>query len=181
MFKFRKYACTGDGELEEHVFEVLLENDEHPNFCTVCGAPVGEVEAIPGTHSIGGSAIQQAVDGTYRMLEETSAARAAMVGQPNIKVTNLKDGLREGDVAAVPLPNNTVTGFMRDAGDRGIRYGFQSGQQAGVAHGVKRADLEPGKYTGPAHISLAAAQSREGMATAKQMVAAGQINKTARK
>lgn len=159
----------------------MLENDEHPNFCTVCGSPVGEVEAIPGTHAIGGSAIQQAVDGTYRMLEETSAARAEMVGQPNIKVTNLRDGLREGDVAAVPLPNNTVTGFMAQAGERGIRYGFQTGGAAGVAHGAARTDLEPGKFTGPAHVSLAAAQSREGMATAKQMVANGQINKEARK
>ena len=181
MFKFRKYACDSGGEAEEHVFEVMLENDEHPNFCTVCGAAVGEVDAIPGTHSIGGSAIRQAVDGTYRMLEETSAARAAMVGQPNIKVTNLKDRLREGDVAAVPLPANTVTGFMGEAAERGIRYGFQTGSSAGVAHGMPRTDLEPGQYTGPAHVSLAAAQSREGVATAKQMVANGQINKTARK
>lgn len=181
-YKFRTYACSGpeQDEAEEHTFTVMLDGDEHPKFCNVCGAPVGGVEeAIPGTKAIGGSAILQAVDGTYRMLEETSAARAKMVGQPNIKITNLKDRLREGDVAAMPLPANTVSGFMADQQGRGVRYGFQSGMQV-AATSVPRVDLEPGRYTGPAHVALSSAQSRDGMATAKQMVANGQINKTTR-
>src|ERR1700675_2269650 len=98
MYVFRTYAC----EECSKQFEIMQDRDDGaPRFCVHCGAEFdAEAEPIPGTHRIGGSAIARSTDSTYRQFEESSAARAAELDAPALKITNLGDNLREGDVAA---------------------------------------------------------------------------------
>jgi hypothetical protein len=79
-----------------------------------------------------GSAKTKATDGCYRQLEESSAARAEaaahFAGVPvsemsHLKVTNLKDNTREGEVAAIPVVNE-VTKQMDMIKARGGQSGF---------------------------------------------------------
>jgi len=162
-FFMRSYSCDGGGEAEPHEFEVMLKSGEHPKFCPVCGCEVdAEALPLPAKIAIGGSAIARATDQTYRLLESSTAARAAELGAPALKVTDLKDNLREGDVAAKPPPNNIVTNFAREAKERfGINYmGFGGGfASPGARVGSPIPAGAPGQaYAGPGHIALAAAQ-----------------------
>ena len=79
-----------------------------------------------------GSARTKATDACYRELETSSAARAEaaahMAGVPvsemsHLKVTNLKDNTREGEVAAMPVVN-AVTRQMDMLKARGMPTGF---------------------------------------------------------
>jgi hypothetical protein len=181
---YKTFACDSGGEAEEHAFEVFLENDELPSFCPKCGCPVDpESEAVPGTHSIGGSDIAKGVDLTYSLLEASGEYRAEQTGNPNFKITNMKDHLREGDVAAV-LPNNTVTGFMADAENRGVRYGWGAGAVGAPsfnsAPSPVRVDPTTG-FTGAGHKALSSIQGTAGqvhLGNRAQQIVAGQVNKT---
>ena len=79
-----------------------------------------------------GSAKTKATDSCYRELETSSAARAEaaahFAGVPvsemsHLKVTNLKDNTREGEVAAMPVVND-VTRQMDFIKRRGGNVGF---------------------------------------------------------
>lgn len=186
MLIYRTYSCRGKGgRVKTHTFEIMIERSEHPKFCPTCGAKIDSVDIVPGTHSIGGSDIQRAVDMTYRLVESSSEERAALAGNPSLKVSNMKDHLREGDVAAV-MPNNTVTQFMGDAERRGVNYGWGGGGGM-IAPGATSAlpvTVDPATgFTGPTHAALSEAQGVSGrahQATRRAMVSAGQVNKTAR-
>ncbi len=180
---YRTYGCKGaSGRRKQHTFEVMIDSGEHPKFCPSCGAKIDTVEIVPGTHSIGGSDIVRGVDLTYRLVEESSAERAGLAGNPSLKVTNMKDHLREGDVA-VSLPNNTVTQFMGDAASKGINYGWGGGGGMIAPATSKPLPVTPDDrgFTGPTHAALSAAQGEEGrvhLASRREMISAGQINKT---
>lgn len=101
MGKKTKYTiqCSECGEKWSVVAEKM------PRMCIMCGA-ADDPDFVPERLNIGGSAIARSVDQTYRQYEEASAAAAEATGNPTMKVTNMKDNLREGDVAAiVPQPS----------------------------------------------------------------------------
>lgn len=192
-YLFRTYECDSGGEaIEPHRFELMLKSDEHPSFCPVCGASVEGASPVPGTKNVGKSDINKSVDIVYRSLEESSAERAEMTGNSNFKITNMKDNLREGDVAAVPL-NNSVTQFMGDAGSLGVKYGWGGGASGGAAPSPGNPSFnqkalpvkaDPGLqgFTGPGHQSLSAIQGELGrnhVGTKAAMVHAGRMNKEA--
>lgn len=176
----RTYACDSGGTADEHVFDVRLRADEHPRFCPHCGFSVDQrSKPRPSKVSIGGKAITKAVDMTYRSLEETSARRAGAVGNPQLKITNMKDRLREGDVAAV-MPNNTVTHFMGEASNRGVNYGWGGGGGLIAPTLTAPAPVPQNAFTGPGHVSLSAIQGEQGRThqmTRAQAAIGGQINK----
>lgn len=181
-YVMRTYACDSAGTSEEHVFDVRLRSDEHPRFCPHCGFAVDQrSKPRPSKVSIGGSAVARAVDMTYRSLEEGSAQRAAAVNNPQLKITNMKDRLREGDVAAV-LPNNSVTQFMGVAEQANIKYGFGGGSM-GRHVSLNMASPSPvpqNAFTGPGHVSLSAIQGDQGRThqmSRNQVAVVGQINK----
>lgn len=101
---FRTYGCADCGA----EVEILQTAEEGPPAeCPACGgAP--RPEPIPTGMRIGGSAVARSVDQTYRALEESSAARAEEAGEPALKITDLRDNLREGDVAAVSVRNEVT-------------------------------------------------------------------------
>ena len=178
----RTYACDSGGTAEEHVFDVMLRSDEHPKFCPQCGFSVDQrSKPRPSKVSIGGSAIARSVDMTYRALEDGSAARAEAVGNPNLKITNMKDRLREGDSAAM-LPNNSVTQFMGLAAESNIRYGFGGGSMGRNVslNTASPAPIPTNAITGAGHSALWAIQGEQGRThqmTRNQAAVVGQVNK----
>jgi len=172
-------------------------DDPPPRFCPHCGTDFGdeELEPVPSKVAIGGSAIVKAVDGTYNIIEETSAARAEELNAPWLKTTNMRDNLREGDVAAMPLPNNVITNFqetMRRAYGPTASYGFQGAAMSpGGSQPLSPGGGDPNSYikgnegvfTGPGHVALSAAQGPSGTTHKTQLAlatAAGQLNRTDR-
>ena len=82
--------------------------DDLPNHCPLCAAYVGgDPDFVPTRMNIG-TVKGRAADITYRQMEDASIARAEASGNPADKMTNMKDNLREGDTAAMPV-NNIVT------------------------------------------------------------------------
>jgi hypothetical protein len=85
-------------------------DDEAPNHCPKCGNYMGsDPQVVPGHFSLG-TGKGKAVDSTYRQMEESSAVRAEALGDPSLKITDMNDGLRPGDVAG-KKPVNAVTQF----------------------------------------------------------------------
>ena len=81
----------------------VASGDDIPNFCPHCGSFVGDDSDKPEVAApMIGTALGKSGDQVYRQLEASSG------------ITNLKDGLREGDVAGVPV-KNTVTEFAETA------------------------------------------------------------------
>ena len=161
-FKFRTFGCSGDDEVPPHDFQLMVDDGEYPRFCPKCGAEFeGEPEVIPGGGHIGGSAIQRTVDGMYREIERSSAERAELAGSPALKVTDMNDHLREGDIAA-KLPNNSVTQFMSHAAAGGAHYGFGGGAMTGVAFNSAPNPVPQNDITGPGHAALWGIQGQGG-------------------
>jgi hypothetical protein len=171
MLIVRTYRCLDC----EHDIERFQDSaDGPPKFCENCGAEFeGDAEPVPGTHAIGGSAIARSTDLTYRQLEDSSAARAAELGAPALKITNLNDNLREGDVAA-KAPDNVISRFDREAVAQGRQpiTGWGGGYATpGVRVGSLIPAGHPGAgFAGPGHIALAAAQP-EHAARVQQVIA----------
>lgn len=178
---FRTYSCDGGDDAEPHEFKLMIERDQHPRFCPVCGASFdGDPEIVPGGGHIGGSAIARSVDGMYREVERSSAERAELAGNPALRVTDMNDHLREGDVAA-KMPVNTVTQFMDVAGQSGARYGFGGGAMTGVSFNQPATPVPSNTWTGPGHRALSGIQGEGGGTNAQMrhdMTSAGRIKDT---
>lgn len=174
----------------EHRWTLCQERDEAPpKFCPECGKKFAKtLAAVPGTHRIGGSTAAKSVDDVYRMNERAGEARMRLAeangASPQLarqlKITNMRDNMREGDVAAIhsPMPNNPTTQFMGEAAKRGIRYGFGGGMGLAPSPGAPPVRIAPpiqtaeGAFTGPGHIGLRAAQM-EHAANVRAVVASG--------
>jgi hypothetical protein len=180
-YVFRTYSCDGGGEGSPHQFEVMLASGEHPRFCPQCGCEVDpEALPIPSKIAVGGSAIARATDMTYSLVESSSAARAAELGQPGLKVTDMNDNLRHGDVAAKRLPVSAeFASFERERQNLGLpsMVGWGGGLAAsGDIRGGGRVappiqgDSPTQKFAGPGHIALHALQP-EHDARVQQVVA----------
>jgi endogenous inhibitor of DNA gyrase (YacG/DUF329 family) len=120
-----------------------------PRYCPLCSADLGEppddsVISIPAFLS----AKTKANDKVYRDIEASSVVRmekaAEAAGVPvsemsDLKITNMRDNGREGDIAAVPVVND-VTRQMDALNAKGGQMGFgsQSGPEfaAGIATGA---------------------------------------------
>jgi hypothetical protein len=176
-YKFRTFGCSGDEDIPPHDFNLMVEDGEVPRFCPKCGAEFeGEPEIIPGGGHIGGSTIQRVVDGMYREIERSSAERAELAGSPALKVTDMNDHLREGDVAA-KMPNNTVTQFMAHAERVGAHYGFGGGVMTGVGWGNPN-PVPTNSISGAGHKVLWGIQGDRGSTNAQTrhaMTRAGEI------
>jgi hypothetical protein len=92
--------------------------DAMPKFCPLCGSYVGgDPDFVPTQANIG--TIKGKIgDITYRQLEADSAARAEAAGNPAMKITDMNETPREGDIAAKPV-KNTVTQYMDAAKQAG--------------------------------------------------------------
>ena len=126
----RTYRCSACGFVFEHLH---MNDDDNPEGCPHCQLD-GEHDdeplyiQLPSQAKLGGSYLSRSVDQTYRQVEESSQVRAQMAADSMeaqyratgmdgaeaqrqaeaaaraVKVTDLKDNLRVGDVAAKPPP-----------------------------------------------------------------------------
>lgn len=117
-----------------NTFEVFHESYKEgpPEACHACGTSFGGV-ALPPKINIGGSNVAKSVDQTWEMLSQD---RYDPAGNLHKGITNMKDNLRQGDVAAMPPPvNNTVTQYARAAEQQfGTNpIGFAAGGTVGTA------------------------------------------------
>lgn len=137
-----KCRCPDCGD----TYTVRIKDDsELPNFCPKCGSFVGpdDPSFVPTQMNIG-TIKGKVVDQTYRQVEASSLVRAEMAGDPSLKITNMRDNLREGDVAAMPV-NNAVTQYA-DVAKQEVGFDYW---QANVAENVAMAKSGPGRqYSG---------------------------------
>lgn len=103
---------------------LLADRSDVPAFCPQCGTAIDGVEPafVPKAPRIGSVDSAEAV---YRAMESSSAANARAAAEQlgvsesemaHMKITDLKDNLREGDIAAVTRPNPTSTFMQQNAG-----------------------------------------------------------------
>lgn len=109
--KSRTWACPDC----EGQFTTLTDDREGPpRFCQCCGNDMSaDPEVIPYFSRVGKSA-NQTLDKTYRAMESASIARAeeaaSMMNVPvsemsHIKMTNMRDNVREGDTSYIAPPS----------------------------------------------------------------------------
>lgn len=120
------------------------KNTAFPRYCPCCRADIGTDVAddeivMPFIRSSQRTAQAQSADDVYRQMEQGSQARAEMAAShlglsasdmSDLKITNIRDASKPGEIAAVPVVND-VTKVM----DRGIG-GFQGNNGAEFARGT---------------------------------------------
>lgn len=118
-----------------------------PRFCPLCSydtqqETLSEVISSPGLLRKGAA---KNVDGIYRAEEEASKARAEMAmnlgatqeDANNIKLTNQRDNLREGDTAYVPV-DNPVSRAMEAQPNFGFSQGANGLGYSQMAHSTAK-------------------------------------------
>lgn len=126
-----------------NIFKTIQDReDPPPRFCPHCafdsqgGEPMAESVAMPHI----GRPIRGIVDNQYRAMEQGSIDRANMAMEEfgldtaaanELKLTNMKDGLREGDTSFIPV-NNEVSRAL-DAAPPG-QFGFSGGAAQGLGY-----------------------------------------------
>lgn len=99
----REYECGDCGTRFE---KLHMHADEPAPECPGCQALAAR--NVPSAFTIGGSTKSQAIDMTYKMIEQDHG------------MTNLKDNLREGDTAAPSLSphlQKAVDNYWKPSGD----------------------------------------------------------------
>lgn len=124
------------------------KNTAFPRFCPLCSSDIGHDTAdddivMPFIRSSQRTAQAQSADDVYRQMEKGSEVRAQMAAEhlgvsasemSDLKVTNLKDASRPGEIAAVPV-NNAVSQVMAQ-GVGGFRGTDGLGYSASVQTGA---------------------------------------------
>jgi hypothetical protein len=115
IIRLRCPSCKGEFDWFRHP-----STEEPPRFCALCGFDsAGEAmdQAITMPHVRSGHAknVMDSADQTYRDIETGSAARAMIAeGQTGenasgLKITDLNDNMKVGDIAAKDIPPNPVS------------------------------------------------------------------------
>jgi hypothetical protein len=128
MTKSILYACPECSGQFAYLHHPNTNEDPAPRFCPLCGfdtqqEPLEYAVTSPAL----GNATAKSVDDVYREMEAGAAYRAALAGDPSLKMTNMQDHLRAGDISAPPI-NNAVTQVMAQQPNQ---WGFQP--QTGLA------------------------------------------------
>ena len=127
-------ACEGRFQFMHHP-----SDEPPPRYCPLCGNDCEEGDTLGETLSTPHLSSEKArsVDGYYRATEEAADHRATMAESvfgldkaeaDQLRITNMRDNLREGDTTIAPV-NNPVSQLV-DANPS--TFGFQ--QQAGLAY-----------------------------------------------
>lgn len=139
MLKSLTFKCP---DCEQLFRTIQDKEDPPPRFCPHCaydsqgGDPMAEGVAMPHI----GRPIKGIVDDQYRQMEQGSIDRANMAMEEfgldtaaanELKITNQKDGLREGDTSFVPV-NNEVSRAIDQAPPG--QFGFQGGAAQGIGY-----------------------------------------------
>jgi hypothetical protein len=114
----RTYECPDC--LARFPFLHMNSDEPPPEHCPRCGNYMGvDPKPMPSLFSIK-SKVSKSADSVYRAMEDASAERAAVVQEmtgedaSNMKITNMNDHQRHGDIAA-KTPANEVSKVMAAA------------------------------------------------------------------
>jgi hypothetical protein len=139
MLKSLTFKCP---DCEQLFRTIQDKTDPPPRFCPHCaydsrgGEQMAEGVSMPHI----GRPIRGIVDGQYRAMEQGSIDRAQMAMEEfgldtaaanELKITNQKDGLREGDTSNIAV-NNEVS-RMIDQAPPG-QFGFSGGAAQGLGY-----------------------------------------------
>jgi len=125
----------------------LAEDTDYPAECPKCSLPLASERAdddIPMPNIL--SFATRCTDGVYKLAERESEARmyaaAEMAGCPpsemaSLKITNMRDHLRPGDIAAMPVVND-VTRQMDALAVQGRPIGFGASDGIGFSAQVSQ-------------------------------------------
>lgn len=118
-----------------------------PQFCPLCGSNVSSDELYQPPLLHIAKSIGKVADDTYRQMEQASDARIEMAAEmtgydrselSGMKITDMRDNMREGDVAA-NLPSNPVSQALEaQQGHQNSMVGFQK-----AAPGIQMPHIEP--------------------------------------
>jgi hypothetical protein len=123
-------------------FRWLAETEGYPSNCPQCDAYVGHDRAdddvvMPNILAFS----TRCQDGVYKAMEKSSEQRmyeaAEMAGcspseMSDLKITNLRDNMKQGEIAAMPVVND-VTRQM-EAFPSNSPFGFNGGPSAGLGY-----------------------------------------------
>jgi len=122
----RTYQCPDCEGVFEHLH--MRSTEEPPAFCPLCGASTAEVEPEVSSPHIAKS-IGKVADQVYRDMEDGATQRANMAAEhlgvdasemSAMKITDMKDNMREGDTAN-GVAANPVSTFMQQTGVGGMQ------------------------------------------------------------
>ena len=129
------YSCPGTDEHPAHNFRYChipnRESDPLPRFCGVCGYD-SEAETFIREMSAPHieKSIRRAGDATFRQMEGQAEERRQMAAEMtgmdasefnDLKLTDMKDNLREGDTADMPVVNDVSRAIDADTQNYGFR------------------------------------------------------------
>jgi hypothetical protein len=141
MPKIRTYCCPScDGKFD---FMHHPSDEPAPRFCPLCGYDVQSDEEMPAAVVSPRIAkpIGKIVDNTYQGMSDGADFRAQMAmevhgldaDQANaLKMTDMKDHLQYGEIAAVPV-SNEITRTMEIGQQAGVNFGFQGNNGLGYS------------------------------------------------
>lgn len=100
----------------ETKFRWLAATEDYPDECPQCGEPIRSTRAdddIVSPNIL--SFANRTVDGVYRAMEKASEARVYEAAEQagcdaadmaDLKITNLRDNMKQGEIAAMPVVND---------------------------------------------------------------------------
>ena len=117
----RTYECPGCGGRFDHLH--MRSTEEPPYFCPLCGTSKRDVHPDLSAPHIR-QTIGVVADNVYRQMETASQARAEMAAEmlgesvsemSAMKMTDMKDSLREGDLSAPRVAANVAGSGIQSA------------------------------------------------------------------
>lgn len=133
MTKMRTYQCPSCSGQFDYLHHPNVEADPPPRYCPLCGFDTesdddGLQAAItaPILHLKG---VARNVDNIFRAEQEGAKFRADLTGESSLNVTNQRDNLRTGDMAAMPVVND----ISRAMDASPVPVGFRGGAEQGLA------------------------------------------------
>lgn len=175
----RRYQCPECLYEFNYDHHPTIAADPAPRFCAKCGLDTeGDYDpALVMPHI--GRPIKGIVDNQHRAMEDGAEFRAEMAretmgldqeGANAMKLTNMKDNLREGDTSDMPARND-VTQIM-EAAPQGM-FGFQ--QAAGLGYSASVSD---GQYPNAGARAMQQVRAQHGQRVAASGHAAQVVSST---
>ena len=149
MAVYRTYECPHCYKCFDFLHHP--NNEPPPDFCPLCGASVSGKKKAQKVDRVRSPAkpirsggrpglASKSADGLYRQMEDASEQRmqdaADLLGVDartlsGMKMTNMKDNMREGDISHMPSPAASIQGSVSNVDGVGVgQMTFQQNEQA---------------------------------------------------
>lgn len=159
------YACPGTEAHPAHQFAYFhypdKARDPLPRFCGICGYD-SEAETFTAQPSMPHieKSIRRAGDATFRQMEGQAEERMDMAADMtgldrsefnDLKITDIKDNLREGDTANVDVVNDVTKAMEQAPQDYGFRTPLAPAAAGGGGSIPDQFGITPNQHAARAH------------------------------